>query len=140
MDIEAATQWASDRKHGVLITIRADGRPQSSDVAYQVADGTIIISVTDSRAKTRNLRRDPRAVFHITEPSSWSYVSFDGMVELTPVAADPNDATVDLLVDYYREVAGQDHPDWADYRQAMVDEGRLIVRFTPTSAVGQIHS
>ncbi len=139
MDIAAALEWASDRRHGVLITIRGDGRPQSSDVSYYVADESIVISVTDSRAKTRNLRRDPRAVFHITEPSNWSYVSFDGTVELSPVAADPDDATADDLVDYYRTVAGEDHPDWAEYRQAMVDEGRMLVRLTPTSAVGQIH-
>ncbi len=140
MDIEAAIEWASERRHGVLITIRGDGRPQSSDVSYFVSDGTIVISVTDSRAKTRNLRRDPRAVFHITEPGSWSYVSFDGMVELSPVASAPDDTTADDLVEYYRAVAGEDHPDWDEYRRAMVDEGRLLVRLTPTSVVGQINS
>lgn len=140
MDIDAALQWASDRRHGVLITIRADGRPQSSDVSYFVNDGTIVISVTDGRAKTNNLRRDPRAVFHLTEPASWSYVSFDGVVELSPVAAEPGDATADDLVEYYRTVAGEEHPDWDEYRQAMVAEGRLLVRLTPTSAVGQIHT
>ncbi len=140
MDIDAALQWASERRHGVLITIRGDGRPQSSDVSYYVGDGSIVISVTDSRAKTRNLRRDPRAVFHITEPSSWSYVSFDGVVELSPVASEPHDATVEGLIDYYRAVAGEEHPDWDDYRRAMVDEGRMLVRLTPSSAVGQIHT
>lgn len=138
MDMAAALEWASQRRHGVLITIRADGRPQSSDVSYFVADGTIVVSVTDSRAKTRNLRRDPRAVFHITEPTTWSYVSFDGTVELTPVASRVDDATVDALVEYYRMVTGEEHPDWDEYRQAMVDDGRLLVRLTPSSAVGQI--
>lgn len=140
MDIDAALQWASERRHGVLITIRGDGRPQSSDVSYCVSDGNIVISVTDSRAKTRNLRRDPRAVFHITEPSSWSYVSFDGVVELSPVASEHHDATVEGLIDYYRAVAGEEHPDWDDYRRAMVDEGRMLVRLAPSSAVGQIHT
>lgn len=140
MDIQAALQWASQRRNGVLITIRGDGRPQSSDVSYHVADRVIVVSVTDGRAKTKNLRRDPRAVFHITEPSSWSYVSFDGMVELSPVATQPDDDTVEGLVEYYRNVAGDEHPDWDEYRQAMVDEGRLLLRFTPTSAVGQIHT
>lgn len=140
MDTEAALNWASERRNGVLITIRGDGRPQSSDVSFYVADETIVISVTDSRAKTKNLRRDPRAVFHITEPSSWSYVSFAGTVELSPAAADPGDATADSLVEYYRAVAREEHPDWDEYRRAMVDEGRLLVRLSPTSAVGQIHT
>ncbi|MDH3299340.1 MAG: PPOX class F420-dependent oxidoreductase [Acidimicrobiia bacterium] len=140
MDIEAALEWASQRRHGVLITIRRDGRPQSSDVSYFVADGTIVISVTDDRAKTRNLRRDPRAVFHVTEPGSWSYVSFDGMVELSPVATEPDDGTADGLVEYYRSVTGEEHPDWDEYRRAMVDEGRLLVRLTPISVVGQVHT
>lgn len=140
MDIDAALQWASQRRHGVLITIRGDGRPQSSDVSYYIADEKIVISVTDDRAKTRNLQRDPRAVFHITEPSSWSYVSFDGTVELSAVATEPGDAAADMLVEYYRTVAGEEHPDWDEYRQAMVDEGRLLVRLTPNSAVGQIHT
>ncbi len=143
MDLQTALEWASHRRHGVLITIRRDGRPQSSDVSYFITDedgsGMIGLSVTDGRAKTANLRRNPRAVFHITEPDSWSYLSFDGMVELSPVAATPDDATVDALVEYYRSVTGQDHPDWNEYRQAMVDEGRLLVRFFPTSVVGQIH-
>jgi len=140
MDIEKALQWASERRHGVLITIRGDGRPQSSDVSYHVADQMITVSVTDSRAKTNNLRRDPRMVFHITDPGNWSYVSFDGVAELSPVAADLDDATVADLVEYYRTVAGEEHPDWDEYRRAMVDEGRLLVRFTPTSAVGQINN
>jgi len=139
MELSTALDWAADHRNGVLITIRGDGRPQSSDVAYYVADGAIKISVTADRAKTRNLERDPRAVFHITDPGAWSYVSFDGTVGLSPVAADPNDATVDALVEYYRAVAGQDHPDWDEYRQAMVADGRLVLTLTPASAVGQVN-
>ncbi len=146
MDLKTALGWAAQRKNAVLITIRKDGRPQSSDVSYFVDDdgstdasgGRIIISVTDSRAKTRNLRRDGRAVVHVTDPAAWSYVSFDGTVELSPVAAGPDDATADGLVDYYRRVAGQDHPDWDEYRRAMVDEGRLLITFTPMSVVGHL--
>jgi PPOX class probable F420-dependent enzyme len=139
MDLSSALSWISQRRNGVLITIRKDGRPQSSDIAYHVADDTISISVTDGRAKTKNLRRDPRAVVHVTDPSKWSYVSFDGTVELTDVASEPNDAATDALVEYYRGVAGEDHPDWDEYRQAMVDDGRLLIRFTPNSVVGQIN-
>ncbi len=103
-----------------------------------IDDDTIVISVTDDRAKTRNLRRDPRSVVHVTEPSSWSYLAFDGTVELSPPAASVDDETCNRLVAYYEAVAGQAHPDWAAYRQAMVDEKRLLISFTPTSVVGQI--
>jgi PPOX class probable F420-dependent enzyme len=138
MELEPAMEWAARRNHGVLITIRGDGRPQSSDIAYRVVDGRFEISVTDGRAKTANLRRDPRAVVHLTEADAWSYLSFDGLAELTPTAAEPGDPTADALVDYYRAVAGRDHPDWDEYRAAMVAERRLLVRLTPTAVVGQI--
>jgi PPOX class probable F420-dependent enzyme len=138
LTLEAAMDWAAQRSHGVLITIRRDGRPQSSDISYRVADGAFEISVTDGRAKTANLRRDPRAVLHVTEISAWSYASFDGTVTLTEPARSTDDATADALVDYYRAVAGRDHPDWDEYRRAMVDEGRLLVRFAPGSVAGQV--
>lgn len=138
MELDEALAWAADRKLGVLITLRSDGRPQSSDVVYAVVGGTFEISVTDDRAKTANMERDPRVVLHVTDPESWSYVSFDGTVELSEPTTSPGDATSDLMVGYYEAVAGKPHPDWAEYRQAMVDERRLLVRFTPHSAVGQI--
>lgn len=138
MDLSTAVAWADERSNAVLITIRADGRPQSSDISYSVVDGTFEISVTADRAKTANMRRDPRVVLHITEPGAWSYLAFDGTVELTPAAADPGDATVDALVAYYEKVAGKAHPDWDEYRAAMVAQKRLIVRFKPASVVGQI--
>jgi PPOX class probable F420-dependent enzyme len=139
VELDDAMAWVAAHKHAVLITLRRDGRAQSSDIAYTVADGVVEISLTDGRAKTANMRRDPRVVLHITDPGSWSYVSLDGTAELTPVTQAPDDATADALVRYYERVAGGPHPDWAEYRSAMVDEGRLLARFTPTSAVGQIH-
>ena len=89
MEIAQATAWAAERMLGVLITIRADGRPQSSDIVYDLDGGTFVISVTEGRAKTANLRRDPRAVLHVSDAASWSYVSFDGTVDLLPTAAHP---------------------------------------------------
>lgn len=139
MDLTSAITWAAGRKHAVLITIRADGRPQSSDIVYVVDDGTFVISVTADRAKTRNMARDPRVVLHLTDPATWSYLSFDGTVELTPPAQSGDDPTADALVAYYEAVNGGPHPNWAEYRQAMVDEQRLVATFTPTSVVGQIH-
>ncbi len=138
MELESALAWAADRHNCVLITLRRDGRAQSSDVSYAIEDGVFLISVTGDRAKTANMRRDHRVVVHITDPPSWSYLSFDGTVELMPEAADPADATCEALVRYYRSVAGE-HADWDEYRRAMIDDRRLIARFTPRSVVGQIH-
>jgi PPOX class probable F420-dependent enzyme len=113
---------------GVLVTIKRDGRPQLSNVGYTYDPETrkIRISVTDGRAKTANLRRDPRASFHVTSKDMWRYVVVEGVAELTPVASAPDDATVDELVDVYRAVAGE-HPDWDEYRAAMVADRRLVV-------------
>ena len=138
MELSEATSWAAERMLGVLITIRSDGRPQSSDIVYSVDGGVFTISVTAGRAKTVNLRRDPRAVLHISDEKAWSYVSLDGTVELSPPTTTPGDATSDALVDYYERMAGGPHPDWDEYRRAMIDEDRLVARFTPTSASGSI--
>ena len=139
MDIDTALDWAEGRRNAVLITIRRDGRAQSSDIAYALFDGVFHISVTDDRAKTKNMRRDNRVVLHITDPPSWSYVSIDGTAELMPTAAAPDDATADALVAYFEAVRGEPHPDWADYRAAMVREGRLIAKVTPRSVTGQVN-
>jgi len=139
MDIDTALTWAQGRSNAVLITLRKDGRAQSSDIAYAIEDGTFLISVTNDRAKTANMRRDPRVVLHITDPGSWSYAAFDGVVELLPQTTAIDDDTSDALVAYFEAVRGGPHPDWAEYRQAMVDEGRLLAKLRPTSVVGQVH-
>ncbi|MEM9651265.1 MAG: PPOX class F420-dependent oxidoreductase [Actinomycetota bacterium] len=139
MELSEALSWAAQRSNAVLITIRRDGRAQSSDIAYTVDDGDFLISLTADRAKTKNMQRDNRVVLHITEPSSWSYLSFDGTVVLTEPATAPDDAVADALVAYYEQVAGKPHPDWDEYRAAMVAEGRLVARVTPGSVVGQTH-
>lgn len=140
LPIDDALHWATGRTPAVLITIRADGSPQSSDVAFTVLDGEIVISITDGRAKTANMRRDPRVVLHVTAPADWSYVALSGSIELSPVAADPHDPTVDALVAYYESVTGGPHPDWDEYRAAMVAERRLIARLRPNRAVGQMRT
>lgn len=119
----------------VLATIRRDGRPQLSNIAY-CWDGTSVrISVTDDRAKTRNMRRDPRVALEVTTPDLGAYVVVEGSAELSDVAADPHDAAVDELVEVYRAVAGE-HGDWDDYRAAMVRDRRLVVRLRPTHTYG----
>lgn len=139
MELSTALEWASNRKHAALITLRKDGRAQSSDVVYVIDDGVFVISLTESRAKTKNMRRDNRIVLHMSSPDEWSYLSFDGTVELSEVTTSVDDATNDALVQYYEAISGGPHDDWDEYRAAMVDEGRLIARFTPSSVVGQIN-
>ncbi len=116
-----------ERHQGVLVTLKRDGRPQLSNISYALAGDVIRISVTDGRAKTANLRREPRASVHVTSDDFWSYVVAEGDAELTPVAADAGDATVDELVELYRAVQGE-HEDWDDYRAAMVRDRRLVIR------------
>lgn len=133
------TEPLSDRigSHGlgVLVTIKRDGRPQLSNVTY-VYDGTRIrASLTDDRAKTKNLRRDPRASLYINGPHGGSYVVLEGKAELSQVAADPHDAVVDELVDYYRTASGE-HPDWDEYRAVMVRDKRLVFSMTVDHAYG----
>jgi PPOX class probable F420-dependent enzyme len=117
---------------GVLVTLKSDGRPQLSNVshAYYPDERIIRVSITDDRAKTRNLRRDPRASYHVTTPDRWAYTVAEGTADLTPVAQDPYDATVEELVRLYRDVQGE-HPDWDEYRAAMVKQGKSIIRVTP---------
>jgi PPOX class probable F420-dependent enzyme len=116
-----------DKHIGVMVTLKRDGRPQLSNVSYTFADGVVRVSVTDTRAKTANLRRDPRASFYVTPPDFRTYVVAEGTAQLTPVATDPHDATVDELVEVYRSIAGE-HPDWEEYRAAMVADKRLVAR------------
>lgn len=139
MELDTALNWATQRTDAILITIRGDGRPQSSDISFSCDEGVFAISLTADRAKTANMRRDNRVVLHLTDRSSWSYLSFDGTVELLEPAADPADATVDALVEYYEKVAGEPHSDWDEYRAAMVTDRRLLAYFTPKSVVGQLN-
>ena len=120
--------FVAENHWGVLVTLKRDGRPQLSNVGYAVdGAGLIRVSVTDDRAKTRNLRRDPRISLHVASKDFWTWVVVEGTAQLTPVAADPHDATVEELITYYRGTAGE-HPDWDDYRRAMVADRRLVIR------------
>lgn len=126
---DALIRLLSASPGGVLVTLKRDGRPQMSNVMhhYYPDERLIRISVTDDRAKTRNLRRDPRASYHVTTPDRWAYTVVEGTADLSPVAGDPHDATVEELVRMYRDVQGE-HPDWADFRAAMVRDRRLVLR------------
>jgi PPOX class probable F420-dependent enzyme len=126
-----------EHRNGVLVTLKKEGRPQLSNVSYtyDAATRTIRASVTDDRAKTRNLRRDPRASFYVSTPDLGAYLVVEGNAELSPVAADPHDATVEELIEMYRAIAGE-HSDWDEYRAAMVADRRLVLRLRADRAYG----
>lgn len=138
MDTSAALEFLRRHRDGVLTTIKLDGRPQLSNIVYLVGDdGVVRVSVTDDRAKTNNLRRDPRASLHVTQDDFWAYCVVEADATLLPVATSPDDPTCDALVEYYRTMAGE-HPDWADYRRSMVDDRRLLLELTVTHAYGML--
>lgn len=113
---------------GVLATIKRDGRPQLSNVTYFFDSRSVAfqVSITEPRAKTRNLRRDNRASILVSSDDGWSYAVAEGTAQLTPPAADPHDDTVEALVQLYRNIAGE-HPDWDEYRNAMVTDRRVVL-------------
>ncbi|MEC4762230.1 PPOX class F420-dependent oxidoreductase [Mycobacterium sherrisii] len=113
---------------GVLATIKRDGRPQLSNVSYHFDPRELVIrvSITEPRAKTRNLRRDPRASLLVDSDDGWSYAVAEGTAELTAPAAAPDDDTVEALIALYRNIAGE-HPDWDEFRQAMVTDRRVLL-------------
>jgi PPOX class probable F420-dependent enzyme len=136
MELDHAIAFARNNRSSVLVTIRGNGRPQLSNVLHHVyPDGLIRISITADRAKYKNLVRNPWAALHISAPDFYSYVVLEAEVELSPIAARPDDDVVDELVDYYRAAVGE-HPDWSDYRESMVRDRRVIVRFRPNRAYG----
>jgi len=138
MELSQALEFIRPRKNGVVTALKSDGRPQLSNITYELGDdGIIRISVTDGRAKTRNLRRDPRVSLYVGQDDFWAYAVIEGRAELTPVASAPDDETVEELIALFRAVQGE-HPDWDEYRAAMVDDRRLILRIHPERAYGMI--
>ena len=130
MDPEQAREFLRTNHRAVLATARADGRPQLSPVACGVDDaGLVIISTRETAVKTRNLRRNPAASLCVfTDGFFGQWVQVDGTAEIISLPA-----AMDLLIDYYRRISGE-HPNWADYRAAMISERRCIVRIAITRA------
>lgn len=130
MELATAQQFLSTHRRAVLSTWRRDGRPQLSPVSVGVdAAGRAIVSTRETAYKTRNLRRDPRASLCVFDDGFFGpWVQIDGTAEVVSLP----DA-MELLVDYYRRVAGE-HPDWADYRRAMERERRVLLRISIDSA------
>jgi PPOX class probable F420-dependent enzyme len=138
LTLDKAFEFVSDHQRGVLVTLRRDGRPQLSNILYHPTDAhSVRISITDDRAKTKNLRRDPRASLHVTRDDFFAYVVLEGDVALSPVARAPDDSVVEELVEMYRLARGE-HPDWDEYRSEMVSQGRLVATLSATRAYGML--
>ena len=123
---EELLDFISSRHHAVVITTRADGRPQASPVTCGVDDGKIVVATYPERAKTRNARRNPQVtVLVLSDDFGGPWVQVDGTAEVlnVPEAIEP-------LVGYFRAISGE-HSDWDEYRQAMVRQGKSLLRVTP---------
>jgi PPOX class probable F420-dependent enzyme len=140
VQLQQAYELARATHQSVLTTLRNDGRPQLSNVLHSAdGDGVIRISTTADRAKYVNLTRRPWAALKVDGVNFWSYAVLEGAAELSAVATDIDDAVTEELVALYRALAGE-HSNWAEYRQAMVTDRRVVVRLRPTYAYGLIRS
>jgi PPOX class probable F420-dependent enzyme len=127
VDLPDLLEFVRPRHRALLLTARSDGRPQGSPVTCGVDEaGRVVIATYPERAKTRNARRDPE-VSLIVVSDEWNgpWVQIDGTAEVLDVP----DA-VEPLVDYFRAISGE-HPDWDEYRAAMLDQGKSLIRVTP---------
>jgi len=127
VDRPALLDFVRPRHRMIMMTTRRDGRPQASPVTGGVDEqGRLVISTYPDRAKARNARRDPRvSVLVLSDDFDDEWLQVDGVAEVI----DPPDS-VEPLVDYYRCISGE-HPDWDEYRQAMRDQGKSLLRVTP---------
>ncbi|GAA4698943.1 PPOX class F420-dependent oxidoreductase [Phytohabitans rumicis] len=130
MDLDRALDFVRHNHRAVLTTYHRDGRAQVSPVTVGTDEaGHVIVSTRETAAKTRNLARDPRALLCVMNDGfygDWIYVEGTATIVHLPEALEP-------LVDYYRGISGE-HPDWDDYRAAMVRDRRVLLRITPTHA------
>ena len=131
MQITQALEFVSGNSRAVLATRRADGRPQLSPVNAGVLDGQLVISSRAPLAKVRNLRRDPMAsLLVLTDEFYGSWVQIDGSARIVD-----QPKALDLLDAVYRTIRGE-HPDWAEYRRAMIADQRVVISITPQRATG----
>ncbi len=124
MDLERARAFLEDHHRAVLVTLRRDGRPQTSPVLCVLDEaGRVVISTRETAMKTRHLRRDPRAFLCVLSDDFFGdWIQVEGRAEIVSLPE-----AMELLVTYYRRLAGE-HPDWDDYRAAMEHERRVLVR------------
>ena len=123
---EEMLDFVRRRHRATIVTTRKNSRPQMSPVTCGIDEqGRVVISTYPRRAKVANLKRDPKVTVLI-HSDDWDgpYVQLDGTAEVI----DQPDA-VEPLVDYFRSISGE-HPDWDEYRQAMRDQGKSLIRVT----------
>ncbi|MEU4986013.1 PPOX class F420-dependent oxidoreductase [Streptomyces sp. NPDC021969] len=127
VSLDELLDFVRPRHRAILLTRRTDGSPQGSPLTCGVDDaGRIVVSTYPERAKTRNARRDPRvSLLVLSDEWNGPWVQIDGTAEVI----DAPDS-VEPLVEYFRNISGE-HPDWDEYRQAMLKQGKSIVRVTP---------
>jgi PPOX class probable F420-dependent enzyme len=127
VDEQGLLDFVGPRHHMVLVTTRADGRPQASPVTGGVDDsGRIVVTSYPERAKVRNARRDPRvSVLVLSDDFGGAWVQVDGEAEVVDAVDD-----VEPFVEYFRNISGE-HPDWDEYRRAMLTQGKSLLRITP---------
>lgn len=131
VDLDALVDFVRPRHQMVLLTTRSDGGPQVSPVTGGVDDdGRIVIATYPERAKTRNARRRPEvSVLVLSEEWNGAWVQIDGSTEVVDAVDGPE--ALEAFVAYFRTIAGE-HSDWDEYRQAMIDQGKSLLRITPT--------
>lgn len=130
MDLDKAREFVRTNHRAVMLTWNPSGRPQTSPVIVGCdEDGHIVLSSREAAVKTRNLRKNPQTFLTVmTDAFYGPWIQVEGTAEIISLPE-----AMDHLVDYYRRISGE-HPDWDDYRSAMIRENRVIIRITPTRA------
>ena len=136
-DPAALEALVAEHKRGVLVTLKRDGRPQLSNIAYGLDGQVVRISVTADRAKTKNLERDPRASLHVTTPDFWRWAVAEGTAELSPLTTLPGDDVGRELLALHDAVQQKPHPDPDEFFAAMVQDRRQVVRLHVERFYGQ---
>jgi uncharacterized protein len=122
MKYDEAMEYLAGTTRGVLATSRRDGRPQLSKISYTLDDdGEIKISVTEDRAKTKNVRRDPRVSMSVIGDNWWNNLVVEGTARI--IDQDP----LPLLRHVYERIAGKPHPDWDEFNEAMIRDRRVVM-------------
>lgn len=123
MDLDEARAFMRENHRGILATVRHDGRPQMSAISIGVdGEGRAVISTREGAYKVRHIREDPRVSVCVMSEDFWKWIQIDGTATVVPLPE-----AMEPLVDYYRSIAGE-HPDWDEYRRAMEEQRRVILR------------
>jgi PPOX class probable F420-dependent enzyme len=135
MDLDEARSFLREHHHAVMSTSRRDGGVQLSPVSVSVDDtGAAVVSTREAAAKVRNIRREPRTSLCVLSDEFYGqFVQIEGDVDIVGLPE-----AMDGLIDYYRSISGE-HPDWEDYRAAMVREQRVLLRINITRAGPDYH-